>query len=374
MSGDRIRLLKFINIFAIGGTERQFVNLVKRLDESRFDVHLACFKRWGEFLGEIEASGRPLTDYAIKKLLSYRTLQQQWRFAAYLRKHRIQVLHTYGFYPNLFAIPAAKLAGVPVKIAAIRDMGAYMGPVHTRLQRAICGMADCVLVNAEAVQRWLVGQGYSSEKIRVIRNGIVFKPAERPSALRQEFGLPANTRLIAAICRLNPEKGVDYFVEAAAVVSGRHDDARFLVVGDGSEKKALEKQAERLGIERKVIFTGFRTDTPQILPELSISVLPSLTEGLSNTLLESMAAGVPVVATNVGGNPEIVVDGKTGMLVPARHSASMARAMCELLENPQLAETMGRAGKQRVADHFSVDQTVRQTEDLYADLLERAAA
>lgn len=374
MSGDRIKLLKFISVFAIGGTERQFVNVVQRLDLNKFDVHLACFKRWGEFLGEIEACARPLTDYTINSLASYRTLQQQWRFASYLRKHRIQVVHTYGFYPNLFAIPAAKMAGVPVTIAAIRDTGAHISPLQQRAQRVICAMADCVLVNASAVEEWLVGQGYRRDKIRIIRNGIIFTPADSPSGIRQEFALPGNARLIGVICRLYAAKGVQYFVEAAASVAARFDDVRFLIVGDGTEKAVLQAQAERLGIERKVIFTGFRTDTSKILSELSMSVLPSLTEGLSNTLLESMAAGVPVVATRVGGNPEIIVDGETGILVPSRNSEALAHAMCQLLEKPELADTMGRAGKQRIADHFSVEQTVRQTEHLYSDLLSRIPA
>lgn len=366
--------MKFINIFAIGGTERQFVNVVQRLDGQKFDVHLACFKRWGEFLGEIEACARPLTDYQINKLASYRTLRQQWRFANYLRQHRIQVVHTYGFYPNLFAIPAAKMAGVPVTIAAIRDTGAHITPLQRRAQRMICAMADCVLVNANAVEQWLVGEGYRAEKIRVIPNGIAFQPPDAPAGIRREFALPDDSRLIGVICRLNALKGVHYFVEAAAAVAARFEDARFLVVGDGTEKAALMAQSEKLGIARKVVFAGFRTDTPKMLPELSISVLPSLTEGLSNSLLESMASGVPVVATRVGGNPEIVVDGQTGFLVPPRNVDALARAMCELLEKPELARNMGQAGKERIANHFSVEQTVRRTEQLYADLLERAAA
>ncbi|MBI4475298.1 MAG: glycosyltransferase [Acidobacteria bacterium] len=374
MRCDRIRLLKFLGLFAIGGTERQFVNLVRRIDGDRFDVHLGCFQRWGEFLHEIEATGRPLTNYTISKLLSYRTFKEQLRLAAYLRHNRIQVLHAYGFYPNVFAIPAAKLAGVPVTIAAIRDTGAHINPGHMRLQRMICGMADCVLVNAEAVRGWLVNQGYRADKIRVIHNGIAVRTNKEQSDFRHEFGIPKDAILIGNICRLQALKGLRYFLEAAAMVCGRYDKVMFVVVGDGSDREPLQGLAKRLGISNKVIFTGFRTDTPGILSELSISVSSSLTEGLSNTLLESLATGVPVVATRVGGNPEIVVDGETGFLAPPRDSKGLANAICRLLENPVLASEMGRAGIQRIKRHFSIEEVVRQTEQLYVDLFKRNTA
>jgi glycosyltransferase involved in cell wall biosynthesis len=144
------------------------------------------------------------------------------------------------------------------------------------------------------------------------------------------------------------------------------------VVGDGVEREPVFALSKELGVADKVIFTGFRTDTPEILSELSISVSSSLTEGLSNTLLESSASGIPVIATRVGGSPEIVLDGETGLIVPPRDPAALADAMCLLLENPEFARAMGDAGRQRVHDYFSVDRNVQQTETLYAQLLNEA--
>ncbi len=374
MRGDRIRLLKFINLFAIGGTERQFVNVVQRLDPELFDIHLSCFRKYGEFLSEIEACGHPLTEYSINRLFGRRTFREQLRFASYLRAQRIQVVHTYGFYPNLFGIPAARMAGVPVRIAAIRDTGAHLSSTHKTLQRIACGMANCILVNAAAVKQWLVGQGYAENKIRVIPNGIVSRPAEGAPTLRQQCGLPSDAALVGVMCRLSPVKGLNYFIDAAAALASRHVDARFLIIGDGQEKETLRAQVQRLGLESKIVFTGFRTDTSEVLPQLSVSVLPSLTEGMSNTLLESMAAGVPVVATRVGGNPEIVVDGHTGLLTPAQDPAALAEAISKLLANPVLARQMGAAGKDRIAKHFSVEQTIQQTQVLYNEMLEGVAA
>jgi len=158
-------------------------------------------------------------------------------------------------------------------------------------------------------------------------------------------------------------------LDAAALVIREHPAVRFMIIGDGPERQALMDQARRSSIADHVIFTGFRSDTAQILPQLTMSVLSSLTEGLSNTLLESLGAGVPVVATRVGGNTEIVAEGITGFLVPPRDPVSLKQAICRLLTDPVLAARMGHAGQQRILRQFSVETTVRETETLYMNLL-----
>jgi len=240
-------------------------------------------------------------------------------------------------------------------------------------------MADSVLVNAEAVRRWLISEGYNPSNIEVIRNGIEldrFADKSTPVNLRKELGLDEDVPLIAMLARLNRLKGVDYFVEAAAQVAARHPKAHFLIVGDVravdlAYKEELRHTAERLGLGNRLVFTGFRTDVPQLLPEISISVLPSLSEGLSNALLESMAAGVPVIATSVGGNPEIVQHGQTGLLVPPADSKALADAILLLIENQKLARSYGEAGRQRIVDHFHLEKMIRSTEQHYFNLLAR---
>ena len=372
MTNEKIRLLKFLNFFAIGGTERQFVNLVKRIDPSRFDVQIGCFQKVGPFLADIEACGRPVTAFQISSMRSCETLRRQLQFARYLRQSRIQVLHTYGWWANVFGLPAAKLARVPVTIASIRDMGAHLSSAQCRIQRAVCRLADCVLVNSASVRDWLLMQRYSAKKIRVIRNGIEethLDLAKPPVNVREEYGVPAEAPLIATVCRLNHVKAVNDLLDAATLVVREHPAVRFMIIGDGPERQALVDQANRSSIGNRVIFTGFRSDTAQILPQLTMSVLSSLTEGLSNTLLESMGAGVPVVATRVGGNSEIVAEGITGLLVPPRDPVSLKDAICRLLADPILAARMGQAGRQRTLRQFSVENTVRETESLYMNLL-----
>jgi len=380
---DRIKILQFISSFDIGGTERQVVDLARRLDASRFEARFACMRRGGSFLEQVEASGIPIAEYGINSLHNWSTFKKQVKFARDLRRDGIQIAHTYNFYPNVFAILPARLAGVSRVVASIRDTGVYQSPMQQRVQRQLCGLADCVVVNAEAVRRWLVADGFRPERIVVIPNGVDlarFPPAAPRPGLRGELNLPPEAPVLAVLSRLTRLKGFEQFLEAAALVSARFPAARFMIVGDRSilrdgavvgdaqYRAELQSLADRLGIGDRLVFTGYRMDVPAVLAEVSVSVLPSLSEGLSNAVLESMAAGVPVVATRVGGTPEAVEDGVTGLLVPPRDPGALARAMCALLENRDLAERIGRAGRERIAARFSLERMVAETERLYERL------
>jgi L-malate glycosyltransferase len=373
MQPNRIKLLKMLTSFHIGGTERQVVNLALGIDPSRFDLHLACLRRSGALLGELKALQVPRPEFRIGRFYNPRTFWQGFRLAKYIRKNRIQIVHSYGFYSNVFTVPIAWLAGKSFVIASIRDTGDVLTPAQRRVQRMVCRLADCVLVNAEAIRDTLVEQGYAPDKIIVIHNGITlakFGKRQRNSLLRQELALPLSAPLVVVFSRLNQMKGIQYFLDAAAILAGRFPDVRFLVVGDGETRKELEEYACRLGIEHRTVFAGFRSDVPELLSEAAVSVLPSLSEGLSNSLLESMASGVPVVATNVGGNPEVIEDGVTGLLVPRRDPAALAAAVGRMLEDKDLAESFAQAGVRRVAELFSMERSVRETEHLYQRLVE----
>ena len=185
------------------------------------------------------------------------------------------------------------------------------------------------------------------------------------------MALPLDTPLVTVLSRLRQLKGIEYFLEAAAIVAPRFPRARFLIVGDGPYRRKLEQFAARLGLGHRLTFMGFRLDIPSLLSEITISVLPSLSEGLPNALLESMAAGVPVVATRVGGTPELIEDGISGLLVPPRDPRALAGAVALLLANPELAENMGAAARQRVAQRFPMELAVRTTESLYQRLLRK---
>jgi len=385
MGSPRIPLLQFLTDFRIGGTERQVVNLATRMDAGRFEVQMACFRRLGQFKADIEAQGLPLTEYPIHSLCSPRTPLQQLRLARDVRRRGIRVVHSYGFYPNVFALPAARLGGAAVAIASIRDIGDHLRPWQLRAQRWACALADRVVVNAEAVRQRLMREGYDGEDITVIHNGIALDHFRRPAdgaALRREMGLPQEAPLVVVASRLTTLKGIEYFLEAAARVASRRHGPIFLVVGDAVSsdpepslyRRALERQAQLLGLGTRLRFTGFREDVPQLLQAATVSVLPSLSEGLSNVVLESMAAGVPVVATAVGGNPEMLEDGVNGFLVPARDPAALADAIDAVLADPARGVRLGEAGRRRVEEQFSLPVMVRRTEALYDELLWDARA
>ena len=377
-SPDRIRLLKFMTIFNIGGTERQVVNLVENIDRSRFDVQMACFRRTGPFLQNFVTLGVPISQYDIKTLYRPQTVWQQMRLASCLRQQRVQVVHAYGFYSAVFAIPAARLAGVPAVVMSIRDTGELLTDAQRRAQLLAARFAHSILVNAEAVRDWLTNQGCPADKIEIIRNGINFdQPQVAEKDLRTELGLSPGTPLVAMLSRLNRLKGVEHLLQAAVSVTAHCPRAHFLVVGgappnDPGYKGQLEEEARKLGLAGRITFTGFRTDVTRILNEVTVSVLPSLSEGLSNTLLESMAAGVPVVATTVGGNTEIVDHGVTGLLIPPSAPSALARSIDTLLENPDLARKLGEAGKKKIRATYSIKAMVERTEQHYIKLLTAA--
>jgi len=379
MEIDRIKLLKFLHTFEIGGTERHVVTLARKLDPDKFDLSMACFYKMGPFLQDIERRRVPLTEYEVRSLRSATAFREMLRCAVDLRRDRTQIVHTYGFYSNVFAIPAARLAGVPVVIGSIRDT--LEGPPLQRLaHKLVCRLADCILVNAEAIKERLIAEGYGGAKIHVIKNGIDlsrFAKKNEKGKVREELELPPTAPLVVVLARLSRFKGIEYFLQAAAIIARRFEEARFLIVGDLKYDPAyrveLKREAIRLGLGNRVIFTGFRLDVADVLSEAAVSVLPCHHgEGLSNSLLESMAVGLPVVATTVGGNAEVVAEGTTGLLVPPRDPDALAHAISLLLANPETAQKFGAAGRQRVAQHFSLDRMTQATEDLYRQLLETA--
>jgi len=376
---DRLSVLTFLSNFLIGGTERQVVNLVRGLDPTRFDLHMACFKRRGPLLEEVDRDAMAFSDYPIDTLASVRTLGQVLRLARYTRARGIDVVHSYGFYANVFAIPAARVGGARAVVASIRDTGDHLTRRQRLLQRWACRAADHVLVNATAVKTQLVTEGYDASRISVIRNGIDVSRFRRAgqdhperAGLRARLGLPASVPIVAVVARLNRLKGIEYFLDAAVSVARRFPGVRFLIVGDSisqAYRDELEAYAAARGLGDRVVFTGFRSDVPELLSEVAVSVLPSLSEGLSNVVLEAMAAGVPVVTTAVGGTPELVDDGVTGLLVAPRDSEALARGIGSLLDDPARRRRIGEAGRERVEERFSLEAMVRETERLYERLL-----
>jgi glycosyltransferase involved in cell wall biosynthesis len=375
----RVRLLKVVPTLMCGGTENQFMTMSRLLDRSRFDVAFACLRRWGPFVDELGELGIPLREYPVSTFRSVQAMAQQARLARQIAHDRIDIVHAYNFYGNVFAIPPARLTA-PVVVASIRDRSPYLTPMQKRVQRYACQFADRILVNADAVREWLVTEeGYDPSNIVVIRNGVDmtrFNGAPAGDRIRGELALPPSARLVVVVSRLTRLKGIEHFLEAAAALKPRYPDVRFLIVGETSPPDPaylveLQQLAATLGVIDRVTFTGRRSDIPEVLGAAAVSVMPSLNEALSNVLLESMAAAAPVVATRVGGTPEALDDGVTGLLVPPGDAGAITAAVSRMLDDRELACRLGRAARSVIGERFAVDRMVRSTEDLYTELLAR---
>jgi glycosyltransferase involved in cell wall biosynthesis len=374
-----VRLMNVVPTLLCGGTENHFMTLSRALDASRFAVRFACLRRWGPFVTELCERRVPLTEYRVETFRSMNALVQQARLARDVRRHAIDIVHTYSFYGNVFAIPPGRISA-PVVVASIRDRGPYLTAMQGRVQRHVCRFADCVLVNAEAVRTWLVGDGYDPAKIVVIPNGVDlsrFAATGDRAELRRALGVSADTKLVAVVSRLTALKGIEDFIDAAASVAKNRRDVRFLIVGEPSPINnrgyvdALQARTVRLGIADRVIFTGLRSDVPALLSAVDVSVMPSLNEALSNVLLESMAAGAAVVATDVGGTAEALVNGRNGILIPPARPQVMAEAILRLVDNPSVARELGADAQRTIHDRYSLDRMVASTEALYDHLLSR---
>lgn len=381
---EPIRLVKVMTTFAAGGTEGQVANLARRIDRTRFDLRFACLRKWGFYLDEIQQRKIPVDEYPVRSFFSPASLVQQLRFAAALRAQRTQIVHSYNFYSNVFAVPAAKMAGVPLVIASIRDQGVYLNNLQKHAQKWACSFADLILVNARSIHDWLLDEGYDASKIRIVRNGIDltrYGARGGNSALRAELGVPQDAPLVLMLSRLNPQKGVDDFIKAAAMVRLKRPDVRFLLIGekltykgdgfgpDAKYHSYLHELCVNLGLGDSIVFTGHRSDVPALLAEGAVSVLPTHSEGLSNTLLESMAAGLPIVATRVGGNSELVEDGVNGILVPPQAPATLGNAILRILDDKALAQRFSAAARAKATTYFSMEKMVTDTEALYVEQL-----
>ena len=360
-----------------GGTENQFMALGRSLDPNRFELEFACLRRWGAFADEIVARHIPLLECNVTSFRSLSALRQQVRLARYVTDRRIDVVHTYSFYGNVFAVPPARLAGVPVVIASIRDRAPYLTPMQKRAQRWACQFADCILVNAAAVKEWLIDEGYDAAKIVIIPNGVElsrFDRVDEGSPFRG-LGIPEGAPVVLVVSRLNPLKGIESFLQAAALVAPDFPAVRFVIAGDTNPNErqywsTLTSLTVRLGLIERLIFAGLRRDVPQLLSAATISVMPSLNEALSNVVLESMAAGAPIVATRVGGTPEAISDGVNGLLVPPGDPRAMASAIAALLRDQSRARRLGDAARQSICERFSMERMALATTQLYEALLD----
>jgi glycosyltransferase involved in cell wall biosynthesis len=367
VSATRPAILLMGDSLEIGGTEGQFVEVACRLDRSRWDVHVSCVRAVGPLGTKLQAAGVQAWSCGRGSLKPPRSLAAVWGLARYLRTHRIRLVHSFDFYSNILGVPAARLARVSVVIASQRDLGNLRPGLECRVHRIVLALADHVLINSQVIaERLRLERAALPGRTILVSNGV---DLARFSPALWRTRRPLEPVTVGTLLNLRPEKGIMDFVRAAALVREQCPHSRFLIWGEGPLRPDLEKLIHQLGLGGTVELRG-PTDTPEVaLRELDIFVLPSHSEACSNALLEAMATRLAVVATRVGGNPGIVEDAKTGLLVPPDDPPALARAISSLIEKPALAAALAARGQDRVRTEFSIDQMLARIEAVYDRLL-----
>lgn len=367
----RINVLLLVTELNIGGAEKVVQQIATGLPLDRYRVLVACLYDPGPIAHDIRDAGVPVVDLQMRGKWDARVVHRLHRL---LQHHRIDILHSHLIHANLLAAAVGRLGGTRIIITTRHNV--YIGPIWREwFNRWLSPRRDAAVVISEEVRIAELERSKSDcDKVFLIPNGITVSrfreidPAAMLS-LREVWQIGPNDLAIGMLARFHEQKGHRHIIDAAKIILRKMPDTKVVLVGEGQLLPSMQARARRLGIAGSVIFPGIRRDVPEILGLLDLFVLPSLWEGLPISILEAMAARLPVVATRVGGVPEVVLDGVTGLLVPPRDPQALAGAIVRLLGDPELRRRMGQAGRERVREHFSVDQMVRRTEALYEELL-----
>ncbi|OGP76169.1 MAG: hypothetical protein A2V86_14555 [Deltaproteobacteria bacterium RBG_16_49_23] len=367
---DKIKLFLLIDTISgpNGGTEKHVLQLIRLLNPDRFQVYFGSLytSKWLE-------ENPPACWKLILNFKGYRHpnfLSQFIKLARFLRRERIKIIQTFFLESNIIGVLAGRLAGVPVKTASRRNLGHRYTPFRTMFLRTFKKLTTCYIANCDKVRQFFIkNENINPRKIKVIYNGVdqaYFRPGNKVT--RAQLGIPGDKLVIGMVANLKKIKGIDFFMQAAKLISQKRGDVIFVVIGGEYEEEYYHKMRAELGLKEVVQFLGIKADVRDYLNAFDLAVNSSLTEGFSNSILEYMACGLPVVATDVGGNPEAVIDGQSGIIVPAGDSERLARAMETLLNDGQMRKRMGEKGRQRIVDNFSQSKMISEMEKLYLDL------
>jgi len=376
-----LRILQLIDSFDEGGSERQALDLTRRLLESgKYRIFLASLKPGGVLRAEIENLDLgEIPSYPLNSFYDPNAVTQLRRFVAHLRKSRIDVLHTHDFYTNIFGMTAGFLAGVRVRIASRRETTGMRTTGQTQLQRMAYGLAHQIVANSESVRQKLIEEGIKSKRITVIHSGLDPERVAAPPGLSRAemlsaIGVGQMTRVpkqfVTIVANMRHEvKDYPMFLRVAKRVSKTIPKVGFLLAGEGELQGSLKQLASQLDIAGKTFFLGRSKNIAQLLNVSDVCVLSSKAEGFSNSILEYMAAGRPVVATDVGGAREVIVENETGYIVQSGNDELMATWIISLLQDPVRARVMGEQGRRVVEERFSSQVLLQKTEGLYERLL-----
>ena len=385
----KIKVLRIIARLIIGGPSFHVINLNKGLNPQKFESLLVC--------GTENAGEQSLMDFVfsqgikpvvISEMVAEASLKPCDVKALYklywmIRRERPDIVHTHTAKAGFLGRLAARLAKVPVIIHTYHGhiLHGYYGPLKTnllrRMEKALAHITDCIIAVSAEVKRELVAYGVSSpERIIVIPLGLELEPflncAARRGELRRELGIDDGALLVGIVGRIVPIKNHRLFLDASLMAANQNPQVRFVIVGDGPIRSEMQRYAYELGIADRVIFAGWRRDLQRIYADLDVLVVSSINEGTPVSAIEAMAAGCPVVATCVGGLPDLITEGKTGLLVPSEDAKALATAIDSLLKNPRARRQMGQIARGIVRERFAAQRLISDMERLYQELVGKA--
>jgi len=338
--------------------------LIRRLDSGRFKVHVVCFHREGAWLPRVVERAASVVEFPIHGFARAGTARQFLSFARWCRRERIAVVQTCDLYTNIFGLPGAALGGVPVRIGSRRELNPDKSDWQIRMQRHAYRFATKVVANSPAAAQILAQEGLAPTSTAVISNGLDLAAFAGRNA-------PERIRTIVTIANLRPEKSHETLIAAAAMLVGVYPALKFQIVGDGPRRRALEELAAARGLDTHMEFLGHREDVPAVLAAADAFVLPSRSEAFPNSAIEAMAAGLPVVASAVGGLLDLIDHRRTGLLVPPTDPEALAGALRWLIDDPARASSIGNAARADVHQRYSFDRMIASFEDLYVSGLQR---
>lgn len=367
----KINILYVTRSLELGGAERIVCDLAANLDSKKYRVTVCTFKP-GPLTQELIKNGVDVIN--IERRFRYDPLLI-WKLFHLILKKNIDIVHSHMFQSSLYILPIALM---PQKlIFIINEHGGYLEivkvPRRRYLYKFIAKVSKMVVVVSQALKDDMIKFfNIPSKKIAIIYNGIkMAKFTGKFSSLQMKkiLGLESDIPIVGNVANLRPEKGHKYLLEAMSLVLNEIPNAKLIIIGEGALRAELENQTKVLGISESVIFLGRRQDVPALLNIMDIFVISSSGETFCIAAAEAMAMGKPVVASRVGGVPELVIDSKTGFLVPPKDPPALAEAVIKLLKDRKLALDMGQAGKERVRQEFTLDKMVKKTEQLYESLI-----
>jgi len=370
----KVVLLTDCLAYLTGGAERQIFELARRLSKNKYSVTIASLECEGQAPQKtIESHDCRFVAFPVKRIYGLSGLLGGFRFIKFLKKEKVDILITYHFSSDIWGAITAKIAGVPAIISNRRDMGFWRGQRHIQAYKMINRFVSKIVVNAQAIKSlFMKEEGIDERKLWVINNGIDLEGEENRSQdtqLRENLNIKEEDTVIIHIANITPVKGHDFLLKAFKVILKENSNVKLLIVGADEMNGSVENLVEQLKIGDSVFCLGVRKDISQLLYISDICVLPSLSEGMSNSIMEYMAAGKPVIATRVGGSPELVEHGVNGLLVEKANEAELADAILELVQDPNKCVEMGKQGYRKIAKGFSMKKMVQSYERLFEELL-----